>query len=147
MRGNAERLTPGDLGQQSRHRERLIVVALDGSRAIRRIDGDNLRFRCRRGARGAADLVGHGGGGIRIDDENAHVIGPSVRRSDRSNPWITSCQPFQPLPAVRPMPRVYSIPLPASDPWRRWRACKTRITTSAQKITRNDTPLVMVPSA
>ena len=56
----------------------------------------------RHGARGCADLLGHGRGGVRIDDENAH------RR-----------------------PALYTIPLPASEPWRRCRAWSTRMTISA----------------
>ena len=40
-----------------------------------------------------------------------------------------------------------TIPLPASDPCRRCRACRIRITTSAERITRKDTALVRVPSA
>ena len=73
--GNPCRVAFGDFGQQPGHRKHLVIVTLDGNRPIRRIDGDNLGSRGRGSAAGPADLCRHGGGGVRVDDQNAHEAG------------------------------------------------------------------------
>ncbi len=73
--GNPCRVAFGDFGQHPWHRKRLVIIAFDGNRPIRRIDGDNLSSRGRGSAAGPADLHRHGGGGVRVDDQNAHEAG------------------------------------------------------------------------
>jgi hypothetical protein len=47
-----------------------LIIVFDRDRSIHRIDGNDCRSRGRRGAGGSAYLLGHGDGGIRIDDKN-----------------------------------------------------------------------------
>jgi hypothetical protein len=54
---------------------------------------------------------------------------------------------YPPVPTRNDGGTCYTVPLPASEPWRRWRACSTRMMASAAKITTNDTAEVSVPSA
>ena len=65
-------LAPGDLDQQSRHRQCFVVVALDRDRAHRRGDGNDFARRRGHRARSRGDRRGHAGGGVGVDDEDAH---------------------------------------------------------------------------
>ncbi len=58
--------------QHAQRRDRLIEMAFDGHRAIRRTAGDDLCAWARHGLRGQTDLVGHGFAGIGVDHLNTH---------------------------------------------------------------------------
>ena len=66
-------LAPGDLDQQARHRQRLVVVALDRDRPHREVTATISRRRRGHRARRRGDRLGHRGGGVGIDDEDAHA--------------------------------------------------------------------------
>ena len=64
--------TLAGLLQQAGQAIGLIVVAFDTDGPVRRIDGNDLRARRGNGARGLTDLVRHGSGCVRIDNEDFH---------------------------------------------------------------------------
>ncbi len=55
----------------------LVDVALDRDRALAGVLGQDARARRGGGASGSADLGRHGGGGVRVDDEEAHQTSPA----------------------------------------------------------------------
>ena len=68
-----------DLGDQARHRERLIVIAFNAGRAEIRIDRHNLRARRGDPQRRIVELARHRAGGVRINNKDAHRSGVTWR--------------------------------------------------------------------
>ena len=87
MRIRAFRFAFLDALEQSRHREGVIVGALDRGRAERGFDGADDRVRPRSLCGGGGDDLGHRRGRVRVDDIQSSWISPRPRvRADASVP-------------------------------------------------------------
>ena len=128
------------------NREDLVVVPLDALRPVLGGDGDDFGSGRRHRTSRVTHLVGHGDRGVGVDEEQLHLAdGPPMARMMEAAIGRGS-SPVR-AESGRGRPRAYTIPLPASVPCLRRRRLRSVMKNRLSMMTRNETPVVTVPSA